>query len=133
MRVVYGLLAVCGLFLVAALAGFFDSPEQKVVSATRKCRSALGINMLEKAAEYCKEAADGARDSERVSHLAAAGANMQMAAFVLTQKRVGEAADYCRLAVANWSKVSPGFMDSERAKDIAACGSVISLSLKTKL
>jgi hypothetical protein len=127
-HVVYGLLAACVVFIAAAAAGVFDSPEQRVQSATRKCRSALSINMLRDAAEYCADAAAGARDTRKVSDLAAAGANMQMAAFVLTQKRVGEAAEYCRLAIANWSRVKSGFMDSVRARDIAACESVIELS-----
>lgn len=44
------------VFAGYAMFGGLDSPAQRVMSATRKCRTALSTNLIESAEGYCSDA-----------------------------------------------------------------------------
>jgi hypothetical protein len=114
------------VLVVAALDGWFDSPQQKVASATRKCGTSMQQNRMQEAEGYCKSAIAMLGTDNAIPVAVIARANTQMAALAVTQKRYTEAVQYCQTAIAAWRDVNKERFDTERFENIQACESVIS-------
>jgi hypothetical protein len=107
--------------LVALLGGWFDPPESKVASATRKCAWAMGVGMIKDAEGYCKTAIDISAGPHKISSLVLARANTQAAALAIHELRVDEAVDYCRKAIRAWAGVTQHYDEKEKAESANAC------------
>lgn len=97
-------------FVALAFAGYamfggLDSPAQRVMSETRKCRTALSTNLIESAEGYCSDALKRLRES-KVGGFEAGEAWGQIAVLRVVQKRLPEAAEACRSAISFWQEVA---------------------------
>jgi len=88
-----------------AMFGGLDSPAQRVMSETRKCRTALSTNLIDSAEGYCAGALKRLGES-KVGGFEAGEAFGQLAVLRVVQKRLPEAAEACRSAISFWQEVA---------------------------